>query len=148
VGPLSTTWASPKGDTRRMTRALCARLTRLTPGLLDCWTAPCMSGRFYTEPQEQSFFVWKEITGIRRLGQIVYKYRASPTVRSIDFIIHAPFPKDSFLKLTIATPILAVSCRVRRLDCQRGRRTEDAPSSSAQGRWVRCAFSSPSRRSR
>jgi hypothetical protein len=20
--------------------------------LLDCWTAPCMSGRFYTEPQE------------------------------------------------------------------------------------------------
>jgi hypothetical protein len=33
--------------------------------LLDCWTAPCMSGRFYTEPQEQRLFVWKEVTGIR-----------------------------------------------------------------------------------
>jgi hypothetical protein len=33
--------------------------------LLDCWTAPCMSGRFYTEPQEQRFFVWKEVTGVR-----------------------------------------------------------------------------------
>jgi hypothetical protein len=35
--------------------------------LLECWTAPCMSRRFYTEPQEQSFFVWKEITGIREI---------------------------------------------------------------------------------
>jgi len=36
----------------------------LLPILLDCWTAPCMSGRFYTEPQEQRPFVLKEVTGI------------------------------------------------------------------------------------
>ena len=33
--------------------------------LLDCWMAPCMSGRFYTEPQEQRLFVWKEVARIR-----------------------------------------------------------------------------------
>jgi hypothetical protein len=33
--------------------------------VLDCWTVPCMPGRFYTEPQEQGLFVWKEVTGIR-----------------------------------------------------------------------------------
>jgi len=32
----------------------------------DCWTAPCMPGRFYTEPQEQRLFVWKEVAGIRK----------------------------------------------------------------------------------
>jgi len=30
-----------------------------------------------------------------RIEQIVYKYRASPTVRSIDFIIQCTIPKSS-----------------------------------------------------
>jgi hypothetical protein len=33
----------------------------------------------------------------------VYKYRASPIVRLIDFIIQCTIPKDSFLKLTLHT---------------------------------------------
>ena len=40
-------------------------LRRMHHFVLDCWTAPCMSGRFYTELQEQRLFVWKEVTGIR-----------------------------------------------------------------------------------
>jgi hypothetical protein len=52
-----------------------------------------MSGWPYTEPQEQRLFVWKEVTGIGRLEQIVYKYRASPTVRSLDFIIQCTISK-------------------------------------------------------
>jgi hypothetical protein len=39
-----------------------------------------------------------------RIGQIVYKYRASPTVRSIDFIIQCTIPKVP-LKLPLQASI-------------------------------------------
>jgi hypothetical protein len=74
-------------------RFILGRLNYINVIVLECWTAPCMSGRFYIEPQEQRLFVCKEVTGIRRIEQIVYKYRASPTVRSIDFIIQCTIPK-------------------------------------------------------
>jgi hypothetical protein len=55
--------------------------------MLDCWTAPCMSGRFYTAHKNKDSLYGRRSLESGKIEQIVYIYRASPTVRSIDFII-------------------------------------------------------------
>jgi hypothetical protein len=68
-----------------------------------CWIAgrrhACLGGSIQSHKNKDSLYGKKSLES-GRIGQMVYKYRASPTVRSIDFIIPMHHSKDPFLKLT------------------------------------------------
>jgi hypothetical protein len=68
-----------------------------------CWIAgrrhTCLGGSIQNHKNKDSLYGRRSLES-GRIVQIVYKYRASPTVRSIDFIIQCTTPKDSFLKWT------------------------------------------------
>jgi hypothetical protein len=59
-------------------------------GCKACWIAgrrhACLGGSIQNHKNKDSLYGKKSLES-GRIGQIVYKYRASPTVRSIDFII-------------------------------------------------------------
>jgi hypothetical protein len=61
-----------------------------------CWIAgrrhACLGGSIQNHKNKASLYGKKSLES-GRLGQIVYKYGASPTVRPIDFIIQCTIPK-------------------------------------------------------
>jgi hypothetical protein len=67
-------------------------------GCRSCWIAgrrhACLGGSIQNHKNKASLYGKKSLES-GRLGQIVYKYRASPTVRSTDFII----PMHHFQKI-------------------------------------------------
>jgi hypothetical protein len=67
-----------------------------------CWIAgrrhACLGGSIQNHKNKDSLYRRKSLES-GRIGRIVYKYRASPTVRSIDFIIQCTIPKVPLLKL-------------------------------------------------
>jgi hypothetical protein len=65
---------------------------------LDCWIAgrrhACLGGSIQSHKNKDSLY-GRELLESGRIRQIVYKYRAPPTVRSIDFIISMHYSQSS-----------------------------------------------------
>jgi hypothetical protein len=63
-----------------------------------CWIAgrrhACLGGSIQSHKNKDSLYGRKSLES-ERIGHFVYKYRASPTARSIDFIIQMHHSKSS-----------------------------------------------------
>jgi hypothetical protein len=72
-----------------------------------CWIAgrrhACLGGSIQSHKNKDSLYGRKSLES-GRIRQIVYKYRASPTVRSIDFIIPMHHSKRSIPQVNNSQP--------------------------------------------